>query len=241
MLRAVVVAALVLIACGHAADQVTSTAACDLSAVPTAPPTAPVVKGVPVPTASDVSRIIAEAAARTDAAVAAFRASGCDPRALKQVGLSHFDGSHALTLEESVARADTIVIGRVRSLDQLGAFSPAGSVPINTAHVEIDQTLKGTARRMIDVKQFGGLALQPEGLVLGHMGAELILPGDEVVLFVEQRAGAFWVMYPLGAMRIRGDLLDLTVTPPNEQSGSGIRAMTPAQLITRVKELAALH
>jgi hypothetical protein len=239
MVRAVVIAALVLMACGRAAGEVTSTAACDLSAVPTAPPTAPVVKGIPVPAATDVSRIMAEAAARTDAAIAAFRASGCDPRALKQVAFSHFDGSLALTLEELVARADTIAIGRVRSIDQLGAFSSSGSVPPSTAHVEIDQTLKGTARRMIDVKQFGGLALQPEGLVLGHMGAELVLPGDEVVLFVEQRAGAFWVVYPLGAMRIRGDLLDLNVTPPYEQSGSGIRAMTPAQLITRVKELAA--
>src|SRR5688500_8866436 len=100
MVRALLVAALVLMACGRAGGQFTSTAACDLSAVPTAPPTAPVVKGVRVPAASDVSRIIAEAAARTDAALAAYRASGCDPRALKQVALSHLDGSHALTLEE---------------------------------------------------------------------------------------------------------------------------------------------
>lgn len=239
MVRAVVLAALVMVACGSAADQVSSTASCDLSAVPTAQPTAPAVKGMPVPAPSDVSRIIADAAARTDAALTAYRASGCDPRALKQVGLSHIDGSPALTLEETVGRADTIVIGRVRSLDQLGAFSPAGGLPLSTAHVEIDQTLKGTARRTIDVRQFGGIALQPEGLVLGHMGAELILPGDEVVLLVEQRAGAFWVVYPLGAVRVRGNVLDPTVTEPYGQSGTGIRAMTPAQLIARVQELAA--
>jgi hypothetical protein len=238
-MRAVVVAALVLVACGSAADPAASTASCDLSAVPTAPPTAPLVKGVPLPAASDPSRIMADAAAREDAALAAFRASGCDPRALKQVSLLHIDGSLALTLEEAVARADTIVVGRVRSIDPLEAFTTARNGPLSTAHVDVVQTLKGTARRTIDVKQFGGIALQPEGLVLGHLGAELILPGDDVVLFVEQRVGAFWAVYPLGAVRMQGAVLDPTVRGTYVQSGNAIRAMTRAQFLARVKELAA--
>jgi hypothetical protein len=197
------------------------------------------VKGVPLPAPSDPSRIMADAAARDDAALAAFRASGCDPRVLKQVSLSHLDGSPALTLEETVGRADTIVVGRVRSLDPLEVFSPARNGPLSTAHVEVIQTLKGTPRRTIDVKQFGGIALQPEGLVIGHMGAELILPGDEVVLLVEQRAGAFWAIYPLGAVRVQGAVLDPTDRGTYEQSGSAIRAMTRAQFLARVQELAA--
>jgi hypothetical protein len=192
---------------------------------------------VPAPSA-DLSRLIAEAAARSDAALAAYRASGCDPRALKQVSVSHLDGDFALTLEDAVARSDAIVIGRVRSLDPLDAFSPAGGIPLSTAHVDIAQTLKGTPRRTIDLEQFGGIALQPEGLVLGHMGAELILPGDEVVLLLEQRSGAFWALYPLGAVRVRGGALDPTVTVPYE-AGTAIRAMTRAQLLARVQELVA--
>jgi hypothetical protein len=228
-----------MVACGSTADQGASIASCDLSAVPTAPPTAPLVKGLPQPAPSDPSRIIADAAARADAALAAFRASGCDPRALKQVSLSHIDGSPALTLEETVVRSDAIVIGRVRSLDPLDAFSPVRNGPLSTAHVDVIQTLKGTARRTIDVRQFGGIALQPEGLVLGHLGAELILPGDEVVLLVEQRAGAFWAVYPLGAVRVQGDVLDPTVAGTFEHAGAAIRAMTRAQFLARVQELAA--
>jgi hypothetical protein len=240
-MRAVVAAALVLVACGSTAGTGASTVSCDLSAVPTAPPTAPLVKGVPLPAPSDPSRIVADAAARADAALAAFRASGCDPRALKQVSLSHIDGSLALTLEEAVARADTIVVGRIRSLDPLDAFSPARGGPLSTAHVDVVQTLKGTARQKIDVKQYGGIALQPEGLVLGHLGAELILPGDEVVLFVEQRVGLYWTVYPLGAVRMQGAVLDPTVRGTYEQSGTAIRAMTRAQFLARVHELAAAH
>jgi hypothetical protein len=239
--RAVVVAALVLVACGSSAGTSASTVTCDLSGVPTAPPTASLVKGVPLPAASDPSRIIADAAARDDAALAAYRASGCDPRALKQVSLSHISGSAAMSLEEAVARADTIVVGRVRSLDPLEVFSPAQGGPLSTAHVDVAQTLKGTARRTIDVKQFGGIALQPEGLVLGHLGAELILPGDEVVLFVEQRVGAFWAVYPLGAVRVQGAVLDPTVRGTYEQAGTAIRAMTRTQLLARVQELTAAH
>jgi hypothetical protein len=238
VMRAVVVAALVLVACGSAAGPAASSASCDLSAVPTAPPTAPFVKGVPLPAASDPSRIMADAAARDDAALAAYRASGCDPRALKQVSLSHLDGPPLLTLEETVSRAETIIIGRVRSLDPLEAFSQANG-PLSTAHVDVIQTLKGTPRQTIDVKQFGGIALQPEGLVLGHLGAELILPGDEVVLLVEQRAGAFWAVYPLGAVRLQGAGPDPTVRGTDAQPGTAIRAMTRAQFLGRVKELAA--
>jgi len=228
-----------LLACGSPATQVSSTGRCDLSAVPTAPPTLPVVKGVPIPPSSeDPTRLIAIAAARNDAALAAYRASGCDPRALKQVGLSHLDGPPPPTLEDAVARADTIVVGQVRSLDPLDVWSQ-GRLPVSTAHVDIAQTLKGTPRRTIDVKQFGGIALQPEGLVLGHLGAELILPGDEVVLLLEQRAGAFWAVYPVGAVRLRGSALEPTVAAPYQDLAAGIRAMTRAQLLARIRELAA--
>lgn len=229
-----------LLACGSTATQVSSAGACDLSAVPTAPPTPLVVKGMPIPPSSeDPTRLIAIAAARSDAALAAYRASGCDPRALKQIGLSHIDGPPLPTYEEAVARADTIVVGQVRSLDPLDVYSPARPGPISTAHVDIAQTLKGTPLRTIDVKQFGGIALQPEGLVLGHPGAELILPGDEVVLLLEQRAGAFWAVYPVGAVRLRGSALEPTVAAPYQDLAAGIRAMTRAQLLARIRELAA--
>lgn len=159
------VAALALVACGSTATQVSSTASCDLAAIPTAPATAPVVKGGHVtPPSADPSRVIADAAARSDAALAAYRASGCDPQALKQISVSHVDGVLALTLEDAVVRADTIVVGRVRSLDPLNVFAPGRPLPVSTAHVEISQTLKGTPRRTIDVKQLGGIALQPDGL-----------------------------------------------------------------------------
>lgn len=91
------------------------------------------------------------------------------------------------------------------------------------------------------MKQFSGIALQPEGLVLGNMGVESILPGDEVVLLVEQRASAFWATYPLGAVRVRGSALDPTVTTPYEHAGAAIRAMTRAQLLARVQALAAMR
>lgn len=227
-----------LLACGSSAIRVSSTGACDLSAVPTAPPTLPVVKGLPSPASSeDPARLIAKAAARNDAALAAYRASGCDPRSLKQIGVSHVDGPRPLTFEEAVARADTIVVGQVRSLDPLDVWSQ-GRLPVSTAHVDVAQTLKGTPRRTIDVKQFGGIALQPEGLGLGHLGAELILPGDEVVLLLEHRAGAFWAVYPVGAVRLRGSALEPTVAAPYQDLAAGIRTMRRAQLLARIRELA---
>ena len=238
-MRVVLVAALALVACGSTATQSGSTRVCDLSAVPTAPPTLPVVKGAPLPAPStDPSRLIAAAAARSDAALAAYRASGCDPRDLKQIALSHIDGP-LVTLEGAVARADMIVVGDVRSLDPLDVWSPTRPGPISTAHVEVAQSLKGTPSRSIDVKQYGGIALQPEGLVLGHMGAELILPGDEVVLLLQQQNGAFWPIYPLGAIRVRGSSLDPTTTTPYAELAAGLRAMTRDQLLARIKELEA--
>lgn len=240
-MRVVFVAALAMVACGSTAAQSGSTRMCDLSTVPTAPPTLPVVKGAPLPAPStDPSELIADAAARSDAALAAYRASGCDPRDLKQIALSHIDGP-LVTLESAVARADMIVVGEVRSLDPLDVWSPMRPGPISTAHVEVAQSLKGTPARSIDVKQYGGIALQPKGLVLGHMGAELILPGDEVVLILQQQNGAFWPIYPLGAVRVRGSSLDPTTTTPYEELAAGLRAMTRDQLLARIKELEAVR
>jgi hypothetical protein len=219
--------------------QLGSTPACDLSGLPTAPPATSVVKGAPVSAPSaDPSRLIADAGRRSDAALAAYRASGCDPRALRQVALSHIDGP-LMTLEDAVARADAIVVGQVRSLDPLDVYSPTRAGPVSTAHVEVAQTLKGTRRGSVDVKQFGGIALQPEGLVLGHMGAELILPGDEVVLLLRQDGGAFWAVYPVGAVRLRGNVLDPTATAAYADLVAGIRAMRRGQLLARIQELAA--
>jgi hypothetical protein len=239
-MRAALAALLLLPACGTTAAPASMTPACDLSQVPTAPPTPIVVKGAPIPASStDPDRIIADAVARNDAALAAFRASGCDPRALKQVALSHVDGPGPSTLDDAVARADAIVVGRVASIGPLDVFSPGGRLPVSTARVDVSRTLKGAPRRSLDVKQLGGIALQPEGLVLGHMGAELILPGDEVVLLLEQRAGAFWAVYPLGAVRLRGSAVDPTVTTPYEESGAAMRAMTRPQFLARIEELSA--
>jgi len=60
-----------------------------------------------------------------------------------------------------------------------------------------------------------------------------------VLLLVEQRAGAFWALYPLGAVRVQGAVPDPTVRETYAQSGTAIRAMTRAQFLARVQELAA--
>ena len=242
VMRPLVLAALLVLACGSSASQVAAGRACDLSAVPTTPPTAPIVKGRPVPASfADPSQAIADAGARSDAALAAFRASGCEPRALRQVAVSHLDGPGPVTLEDAVARADTIVVGRVRSIEPLDVYAPARQGPVSTARIDVVQTLKGTPRPSLEARQFGGIAPQPDGLVLGHLGMELILPGDEVVLLLERNAGAFWTVYPLGAIRVRGSALDpaAVAVGGREDPAAGIRAMTRAQLLARLQVLVA--
>jgi hypothetical protein len=133
----------------------------------------------------------------------ALIASGCDPRNLPMVAVSHEDGAPPQTFDEALQRADLVVTAHVTRT----AFTIAegDSFPTADTNLNIDVMLKGDAHGEITLYQIGGPIPQNGGIIEILKGDPVLLRGDDVLLLAQKRIGAdgYWSLYPVGKYYIR--------------------------------------
>jgi hypothetical protein len=115
-----------------------------------------------------------------------FEARHGDPGSLPVIKIASYQGSPA-TLGAAAAQASVIVRGVVQEVHF--SADPQGNIPQMTATVHVQAVGKGSvATPTIVVKQIGGPVAQPggRGALVRLDEEELILSGDEVVLFVNR-------------------------------------------------------
>lgn len=137
-------------------------------------------------TSAEFDALVASAQQRHVEYLREFISSGHDPRALPRITISA-TAPRLATLEAAVAEADVIIRGRVESI----SFRPGTSgVPVATATIRMSEWIKGISPEedAVTVRQIGGPVPQPSGGGLAQLETdELILPGDDVFLFLTSR------------------------------------------------------
>lgn len=145
-------------------------------------------------TDEEYARGIEAGRARQRQFVLDFMAQGRDPRCLVRMsGLPHYALPPA-SLEKAVEAAEAIVVGRV---ERTRFFTPAGQTLASArSRIAVERVLKGRPRDPLFLLQPGGPALcsGPGGkgvecLYEDYTG-EVVLPGDEVVLFLRSASRA---------------------------------------------------
>jgi hypothetical protein len=132
--------------------------------------------------------IVAAAHARNDEFLRNFVAQHRDAHSLPVGSLDTY-GAPPTNLAAAVTAADLVVHGKVQLVDF--ETNPSGGMPIATAEVRVLDTLKGHAVRLIAVGQLGGpVARENGGVLVQFRMSPLILPGDEVVLLLNQVGAA---------------------------------------------------
>lgn len=122
---------------------------------------------------------------RNDDYLRGFVASGRDPRDLPVLWIPSY-AAPLPSLRSSVAAADVILRGVVA--DTAFEVNPSGGMPIALSAVRVSTVAKGTASpEMIVLRQSGGpVAQEIDGALVQLDTGELILPGDDVVLFLQR-------------------------------------------------------
>jgi hypothetical protein len=154
---------------------------------------------------------------------------------LATAGLAHATVVVPLSLADQVGRADRIV--RARVVASRSAFEPSRGAILTYTELSVSETLKGTARPVLLLRQMGGTANGQTQLVPGD--AHLTV-GDEVVLFLrDDPSGANVFLFALAqsAYFVNGqsasrDLSELTYAILGEQ-GTQLRApgVEPSQSV----------
>jgi hypothetical protein len=132
---------------------------------------------------------------RNDEYLLAFVASKQDPRALAVIEIEAYAAPLA-DLPSSVAAADLIV--RVVVEGTTFQINPSGGLPIALSTVRVASVDKGApGGDVIVVRQLGGPVAQPNGGALARLdNDESILPGDDVVLFLQRASDGRYTTQP---------------------------------------------
>jgi hypothetical protein len=164
----------------------TATGAVTLALAQGAPPDK---KGMPNPEAgmSDTQReaIHAETHAQNDRFLADFIAQHRDPHTLPVTWVQTYAAPPA-GLQDAIRSADVIVHGRVEAVTF--ERNPSGGMPISTADIRVLDSVKGQAAHLISIDQAGGPVAAEGGRLAQFDMSQLVLAGDEVVLFLQQSA-----------------------------------------------------
>ncbi len=121
---------------------------------------------------------------RNDDYLREFIASGEDARALPRIAIEAYAPPPA-TEDAATKRAELIVRGNVEST--AFAPNPSGGLPIAISTVRVSDTRKGFAGAVVEVLQLGGPVAQEKGGAFAHLDTdEPLLPGDDVILLLEQ-------------------------------------------------------
>jgi hypothetical protein len=176
---------------------------------------------------------IAEGRERQRQFVRDFSASG-EPRSLPRMTIEPYAGP-APPLEISTERAIRIVVAAVTSVD----FRPDGAQGPQTSNatLEVKDVLKGPGGlRSLLVTQTGGPVLTTQGPALMQLSSsELMLPGDEVLVFLYDHGPGL----PLTAAGVVFFIDGAAMVGISSGLGAQVEGKTQAEVVSLVK--AALH
>jgi hypothetical protein len=113
-----------------------------------------------------------------------FQAKHGDPRSLRVITLSGFQGPPA-SMGAAAAKAEIIMNGKVESVHFTA--DPTGNLPHMSAVVRVSKIGKGSlSSSSVVVSQLGGpvAQLDGKGALVRLDGEELVLPGDDVLLLL---------------------------------------------------------
>lgn len=133
---------------------------------------------------------------RNDEYLREFIASGNDPRSLPVVEIAAY-AKPLPDLPSAVEAADVVVRGVVE--ETTFEINPSGGLPIMRSSVRIATTGKGGlgGGSVVVVRQLGGPVAQPDGGAFARLdNDEPILPGDEVVLFLQRASDGAYAPQP---------------------------------------------
>lgn len=141
-----------------------------------------------------------------------------------------------LDLPELVGRADSVVVGTVKSASS--RWTTDKRYIVTDTILQVDETVHGPAQREIVVRRLGGTV---DGVGMYVAGVAQLAPGERVVLFTERR-GVHRVVVGMqqGAWRlsrdakgrelVQRDLTQLGLMKRSDGSSSGKGARAPLEL-----------
>lgn len=126
--------------------------------------------------------------------------------------MAHATVARAVSFDEKVSSADTIVLGRC--VKQHSTFDPSGRWIVTYTTFEVSKSYKGTAPPEVTVVTPGGTvgSLHQETIGVPHFGE-----GDVNVLFIRQdRIGPTVLFFDQGTYRVMPDAGGQTMVAPVE-------------------------
>lgn len=185
---------------------------------------------------SDAQRaeIVAAAHARNDEYLQNFIRTGQDPRSLPRLEVPAYAASPP-SLRDAVAESTLIGTGRVMSVNF--APNPSGGMPLATSSVALDRVVKGEPVPTLTIVQLGGPVAQETGGALAQLNNdELLLPGDDVVLFLGRDSLGEWRPLPgAGIIFIESGL---AVPEASNAFGTSLKGQTKAAVVAVISDLA---
>ncbi len=157
---------------------------------------------------------------RNDDYLREFVASGGDPRALPRIAIQSYAAPLA-TEDAAARRADLIVRGIVEST--AFAPNPSGGLPIAISTVRVSDTRKGFAGAVVEVRQLSGPVAQEKGGAFAHLDTdEPLLPGDDVILLLEQANDGMMTAQPgTGIYFVRDGVVEAEALNPFADAMNG--------------------
>jgi hypothetical protein len=141
-----------------------------------------------------------------------------------------------LDLKALVSRADRVVLGTVVSSES--RWTSAHDAIYTDAVVRVDRAYKGLIKpgQTVSVRREGGSV---DGIGMRVHGAAALEVGEEAVLFLEERAGATWVVgmsqgkwrvtLENGKKMVRADLSGIAFVQPGATALAGPRALADVE------------
>jgi hypothetical protein len=145
-----------------------------------------------------------------------------------------------MSIEQMTARASDIVIGTCTEVRSAWVDRRL----ITLATISVSESLKGEARKELTLVLPGGVALdRPVPIAVTYPGAPVIMPSDDVLLFLERGApvleGLQVVGFSQGKYAIVRDSFGRMLATPDQ--GVSRQAMDLAALKGHIRELVRQH
>ncbi len=149
-----------------------------------------------------------------------------------------------LDLKALVTRADRVVLGSV--LSEESHWTSSHDAIYTDSLVRIERVYKGSLKsgQTVTVRREGGSV---DGIGMQVFGAARLPAGEEVVLFLEERAGAAWVVgmsqgkwkvtVEEGKKVVHADLSSIDFIQPGAPALAGTRALVDAERDIRAMKL----
>jgi len=149
-----------------------------------------------------------------------------------------------LDLKGLMSRADRVVLGTVVSSES--RWTAAHDAIYTDSVVRVERAYKGAlkAGQTVTVRREGGSV---DGIGMRVYGAAALEPGDEAVLFLEQRGGATWVVgmsqgkwrvaLENGKKVVHADLSGIAFVQPGPAALPGPRALSDVEHDLRAMKL----